>query len=502
MGAQFSKFLPTNKIFARDHHPCQTPISMLSTSSSNVPSLVRGRTTDITGKKASKDASSKSTGLAQIYSKVRGTLLKLFVAALCAGCKDSLVKATTAKAAGLLHEGKGLCRGCKQVLSAIKLPLSGDKATETAASLIQTRVIAELDLLVGGPRQPGAASSKNGCSDSKEAPSPVAYPLNSDQPIYRELTKAGADWCRFCGTTAGVSWRPGPWGPRSLCFRHGRDWAVHKKLDLSSFENDQADRENPVLQDYCKYCWSNSGIVRKCHGCANGFHAQCYLKRTNKSVSSLMAKPWYCNCTCPKHFENGTISIDECLLAMSNAYFIGVSYGSKEKLPFYSHDCEVTETPEHLLSDSEENSCGEHLDVVTHDPDFKPTFVIRLKEPVRPATPIPAIATVLKEKRRFSCPASMPKAKKTRRPRDPSRHSVPDFLISIDHSVVIRREEAPKPVLIPEFCVVKRPMVSSCKAGKEIVTEETFMSRHVRLEELEKHTRLLKPDILKTLFQK
>lgn len=35
--------------------------------------------------------------------------------------------------------------------------------------------------------------------------------------IFERLTHAGIDWCRYCGTTEGVNWRPGPWGKRTLC---------------------------------------------------------------------------------------------------------------------------------------------------------------------------------------------------------------------------------------------------------------------------------------------
>lgn len=46
----------------------------------------------------------------------------------------------------------------------------------------------------------------------KAPPRPTATPT-----IYEKLTKASVDWCRYCGTTEGVNWRPGPWGKRTLC---------------------------------------------------------------------------------------------------------------------------------------------------------------------------------------------------------------------------------------------------------------------------------------------
>jgi hypothetical protein len=35
--------------------------------------------------------------------------------------------------------------------------------------------------------------------------------------LFQNLTQLGIDWCRYCGTTEGVNWRPGPWGKRTLC---------------------------------------------------------------------------------------------------------------------------------------------------------------------------------------------------------------------------------------------------------------------------------------------
>ncbi|KAI8384010.1 hypothetical protein BD560DRAFT_384611 [Blakeslea trispora] len=39
----------------------------------------------------------------------------------------------------------------------------------------------------------------------------------SDMTLFEKLTASGIDWCRYCGTTEGVNWRPGPWGKRTLC---------------------------------------------------------------------------------------------------------------------------------------------------------------------------------------------------------------------------------------------------------------------------------------------
>lgn len=54
--------------------------------------------------------------------------------------------------------------------------------------------------------------------DNTDSLLPKACPRPTSTPtIYQKLTKANIDWCRYCGTTEGVNWRPGPWGKRTLC---------------------------------------------------------------------------------------------------------------------------------------------------------------------------------------------------------------------------------------------------------------------------------------------
>lgn len=430
--------------------------------------------------------------MAQVYQKMRGVILQLLVPLLCPLCKEALAKASTKQ--GLPPSCHGLCKTCKLTLVMKHIPLNNaDKTVEQATSLIKARVIAEIEGLLGrqmmrpptpppSPKRKISEMSENDDCQSQASKKEIQLPLASDLPIYEAFTEAGVDWCRYCGTTAGSSWRAGPWGPRSLCFRHGRDWSVHKRLDLTEFEG-HADRTFPVLQSYCKLCWSHSGIVRRCHGCANGFHAQCYLQRTGRNVSCLLVNPWYCNSTCAKHFETGSLR---------------VTHSTKEKLPLMAYDA----------TDDLDEESRDTVDITIEACRPAPLVLFRLKVPDRPATPMPEEVFVepKPQKRRFSCPVeSLKPAKKTRRPRDPSRNSVPDFLISIDHSAVPRKAEetVKQPVLIPEFKVVSRPSRPAVTSPKqEKITELVYQTRHCRLEEMEKHTRLLKPDVLKTLFGK
>ncbi|KAI9278052.1 hypothetical protein BY458DRAFT_503653 [Sporodiniella umbellata] len=34
---------------------------------------------------------------------------------------------------------------------------------------------------------------------------------------FEQLTLKGGVWCRYCGVTEDVNWRPGPWGKKTLC---------------------------------------------------------------------------------------------------------------------------------------------------------------------------------------------------------------------------------------------------------------------------------------------
>jgi hypothetical protein len=45
----------------------------------------------------------------------------------------------------------------------------------------------------------------------------VAENEKDKKTVFQHLTEASIDWCRYCGTTEGVNWRPGPWGKRTLC---------------------------------------------------------------------------------------------------------------------------------------------------------------------------------------------------------------------------------------------------------------------------------------------
>ncbi|ORY98961.1 hypothetical protein BCR43DRAFT_213175 [Syncephalastrum racemosum] len=67
----------------------------------------------------------------------------------------------------------------------------------------------------------GQVQSKSAETNTEEQPQRLVEILparSTQQPtVYQNLTKSQIDWCRYCGTTEGVNWRPGPWGKRTLC---------------------------------------------------------------------------------------------------------------------------------------------------------------------------------------------------------------------------------------------------------------------------------------------
>ncbi|CAO3591592.1 unnamed protein product [Absidia cylindrospora] len=155
----------------------------------------------------------------------------------------------------------------------------------------------------------------------------------TDSTLFEQLSYAGIDWCRYCGTTEGVNWRPGPWGKRTLCNKHGCDYKGYglasrlPRLDLSGYRHELVqDRHRPVIQEFCSICQERGGnISRHYHnktfirmddddddsdtdtdseddnglvtcdgGCSRAFHRQCFHIDNNKNRQDL----WFCSSTC------------------------------------------------------------------------------------------------------------------------------------------------------------------------------------------------------------
>nr|CAG8508362.1 3091_t:CDS:10 [Entrophospora candida] len=128
------------------------------------------------------------------------------------------------------------------------------------------------------------------------------------QPLAQAVA-SGIDWCRYCGTTEGVNWRPGPWGKRTLCNKHGCDYKGYgfacrtPRLDLSSFASESiADRRQPVLQ-----LWDH---LISCGGCPKAYHHSCLEVPTTEQAVAGGAGAWYCGEGCKNNYNNKKIVVE------------------------------------------------------------------------------------------------------------------------------------------------------------------------------------------------
>ncbi|CAG8462431.1 4794_t:CDS:2 [Funneliformis mosseae] len=147
------------------------------------------------------------------------------------------------------------------------------------------------------------------------SPRPTLFPT-----IFQTLTRSGIDWCRYCGTTEGVNWRPGPWGKRTLCNKHGCDYKGYgfacklPRLDLTGFVNESVeDRDRPVLQLFCTVCQKQESFVGnvlvRCEGCPKAFHQKCSSSHiTDETVSS--SEQWFCEAGCSDNVRRKRIVVE------------------------------------------------------------------------------------------------------------------------------------------------------------------------------------------------
>ncbi|KAI8084048.1 uncharacterized protein B0P05DRAFT_535992 [Gilbertella persicaria] len=134
--------------------------------------------------------------------------------------------------------------------------------------------------------------------------------------VFERLTESGIDWCRYCGTTEGVNWRPGPWGKRTLCNKHGCDYKGYglasrlPRLDLSAYTTEKlSDRRRPIVQQFCTVCQSpelstKDKLIPCQGGCSRAYHQHCYHSTID------LSSPWYCTDQCQKNKHNNLIAVD------------------------------------------------------------------------------------------------------------------------------------------------------------------------------------------------
>ncbi|KAG0245636.1 hypothetical protein B0O80DRAFT_429004 [Mortierella sp. GBAus27b] len=158
-------------------------------------------------------------------------------------------------------------------------------------------------------------------SSSSPAPKAASESKQGKQPtLFQILTKHGIDWCRYCGTTEGVNWRPGPWGKRTLCNKHGCDFKGYgfacklPRLDLTSYAHETVDqRIRPVLQHFCHGCQSQEScagnVMLRCEGCPKAFHQKCHNEAIPDEIA-LSDKPWFCDEACKENVKKRRVCVE------------------------------------------------------------------------------------------------------------------------------------------------------------------------------------------------
>ncbi|KAJ2062444.1 hypothetical protein GGI17_002446 [Coemansia sp. S146] len=138
--------------------------------------------------------------------------------------------------------------------------------------------------------------------------------------VFEELSHNGVDWCRYCGTTEGINWRPGPWGKRTLCNKHGCDYKGYgfaskmPRLNLKNFVDESLEeRIRPVLQTFCQMCQLDSSeldnILVHCDGCHRAYHQCCHPEGICESEVSGTSR-WFCEPSCRDNARKRRIVVE------------------------------------------------------------------------------------------------------------------------------------------------------------------------------------------------
>ncbi|KAJ1930414.1 hypothetical protein FBU59_006970 [Linderina macrospora] len=164
-----------------------------------------------------------------------------------------------------------------------------------------------------------ASLSGESCVDSN-APESAAVRESLRPTIFEEMSHTGIDWCRYCGTTEGINWRPGPWGKRTLCNKHGCDYKGYgfaskmPRLNLRNFaEETVEERLRPVLQTFCQVCQKDfsehDNVLMHCDGCHRAYHQECHPEGIPDECVRF-DKRWYCESTCIDNVRRKKILVE------------------------------------------------------------------------------------------------------------------------------------------------------------------------------------------------
>ncbi|KAJ2303800.1 hypothetical protein IWW54_005621 [Coemansia sp. RSA 2705] len=169
------------------------------------------------------------------------------------------------------------------------------------------------------------AKSQFACGDSdtvslsgESCVDAVATRTSLRPTVFEELSQQGVDWCRYCGTTEGINWRPGPWGKRTLCNKHGCDFKGYgfaskmPRLNLKSFMDEPLEaRIRPVLQTFCQVCQQDvseaDNVLVQCDGCHRAYHQCCHAEGIARAE---IDGAWYCEPACRDNMRRRRILVE------------------------------------------------------------------------------------------------------------------------------------------------------------------------------------------------
>ncbi|KAJ2880130.1 hypothetical protein FB639_002908 [Coemansia asiatica] len=165
-----------------------------------------------------------------------------------------------------------------------------------------------------------ASLSGESCVDSSDDPAPAMVRESLRPTVFEELSHNGIDWCRYCGTTEGINWRPGPWGKRTLCNKHGCDYKGYgfaskmPRLNLKNFADEMLEeRIRPVLQTFCQMCQQDfsecDNVLIHCDGCHRAYHQNCHPEGIADSDIRYDAR-WYCEPSCRDNARKRRIVVE------------------------------------------------------------------------------------------------------------------------------------------------------------------------------------------------
>lgn len=291
--------------------------------------------------------------------------------------------------------------------------------------------------------------------------------------IYQSLIAKNEKWCRYCGTSKGIMWKDGPWGKNTLCCFHGKAYSNEEpegvRLNLSLFENEKAEsRDKPIIQDYCFKCMQKRDLIT-CHGCPKAFHRSCLgilSPSDDMTVSPILPPensdlPWFCSPTCKDNLKHGDVKVD---------------LHKRRILPFLSGRPRC-KTAAEILKKS----------LLMRTPKVAPSKTRKLSE--ESFTPV-------SKKRRTRIKSECDQILDDKELEESCRLNFSAFNLT---------DSIPTP-----SWSAQRKRSSSKLAGKqttkskkeeECTDDEHYLARHKRYEEFEKHTRILRPQILEQLYR-